>query len=160
MVGCRSAVGNCDVYPREGSDQVLVPSIGIFHLILQICLRHLCLSLPQALQSKEVGSKRPLLSPDLLTTPGQTPQGGFCQMHNRVCKFFPSISTEQCSLQELAQADGAYRIRLARSAPLSREQCIAPACCAAAEQPSPSAAIASGCPASICTGPFDQTPYS
>lgn len=58
--GCRSTVRNCDVYSREGNKQVLVPSTGIFHLILQICFWGIFISLCQRpCRAKESGAKGP-----------------------------------------------------------------------------------------------------
>lgn len=140
--GCRSTVSDCNVYSWEGSKWVLVPSTGIFHVILPIHLRHLCLSLCQRpCRAKGWGAKGSFYH---LTCPPPLAKTHRVDFGKGVTEFanFSTISFRAVLSPRLTQAE-------ALTDQAGEKQCIAPACCTAAEKLSPRPTIASGCPASI-----------
>lgn len=158
--GCRSTVGKSDAHSRDGSKQVLVPSTAIFHLILQICFWGtpgcLCQSPWRTRGWRAMGHFYHLTCPLSLT---KTHRVDFAKSATEFVIFFPVNSHGAAHSPRLTQAE--MLTGLARCARhLSAKSNALPQLLHCSREPSLNTAAASGCPAFIWTGSFDQTLYS
>lgn len=126
--GCRSTVGKSDAHSRDGSKQVLVPSTAIFHLILQICFwgtpECLCQSPWRTRGWRAMGHFYHLTCPLSLT---KTHRVDFAKSATEFVIFFSRQFPRSSALSKAYPSRNAYRTGLVCSAPLSKEQRIAPA---------------------------------